>query len=258
MNFSCDTMNGVVGAPGQGVFKNRVAADNLCGVDCYAMGATPACVGHFTGYVDARLHPCPSLTQCETTQVTGLGAEMRTCYGSGQSNCPSGYTCQDMYCCSPSCAQSGNICSTFNTSGPCAPVSANPVTHHHHHKKHPHKKHRHGHPSILTHKKHHPSPPHPSPPSYTPPSAECLASVEQKYRSLRRPTLVMMPGSTAQDVCEPQGPRSGPTSGWYFSNGYCVNGGNIYGYTNPDLTEAFNLCVTPMPKVTQLFASYGD
>lgn len=246
MNFSCDTMNGVVGAPGQGVFKNRVAADNLCGVDCYAMGATPACVGHFTGYVDARLHPCPSLTQCETTQVTGLGAEMRTCYGSGQSNCPSGYTCQDMYCCSPSCAQSGNICSTFNTSGPCAPVSANPVTHHHHHKKHPHKKHH--------HKKHH----HPS---GTPvPLSQCITNVQAMAQKKGLSPPQPMEGDGANDVCAPQAgdaPRS-LWSGWKLSTpgGLCEHGGNIYGYTNPDETEAHNLCMDPMPSVTQLFASY--
>lgn len=244
MNFSCDTMNGVVGAPGQGVFKNRVAADNLCGVDCYAMGAFPACTGHFTGYVDARLRPCPTFTECETTQV-----------GSPLGSVPPG--CQwcafeDRYC--PSTMECGSAACLANTS--CNPphhVSHRP---HHRHKKHHHghhhKKHHHGHPSILTHKKH---------PSGTPvPLGQCIVNVHAMAQRNGLSPPQPMEGDGANDVCAPQAgdaPRS-LWSGWKLSTpgGLCEHGGNIYGYTNPDQTEAHNLCMDPMPSVTQLFASY--
>lgn len=251
MNYSCDTMNGVVGAPGQGAFKNRVAADNLCGVDCYAMGATPACVGHFTDYVDARLRPCPTLTQCETTQVvpTSMMSVPPGCRWCTYEDryCPSTMECDDEAC--------------------LTDTSCNPPHHvphrlpHHHHKKHHHhhKNHHHStHPSILTHKsRHH----HTPPPSGTPvPLSQCITNVQAMAQKQGLSLPQPMEGDGPNDVCAPQAgdaPRS-LWSGWQLSNpgGLCQHGGNIYGYTNPDETEAHNLCVDPMPSVTQLYASY--
>lgn len=86
--------------------------------------------------------------------------------------------------------------------------------------------------------------------------AQCKQNVQATHGKLQRIPSDVGPWMDADQICGPTGPQSFPMNGYTVSDGYCMNGGNIYGYTVKRGGETFahNLCTSPMPKVTQLYS----